>query len=45
MTKIKCDAKGCDEQIEPYDIHETISGGHIHGVNLCEPHNKYLSGG
>ena len=41
---MKCDAKGCKKQIKPYDIHRTMSGGYIHGVNLCKEHKNLLDG-
>ena len=42
---MKCDAKRCENEIIPYDVHKTMSGGYIHGVNLCEEHRRYLGCG
>ena len=42
--EIKCDAKECNNKTVDYDVHRTINGGYIHGVNLCAKHRKYLSG-
>ena len=41
---MKCDAKGCNEIITPYDVYITREW-YVHGVNLCLEHKQYLSGG